>query len=160
MFNIFTCFKASCNTDIENETHNVKYSDTIKFIPPISGGSVIKVYDGDTITIASRLPYDASPLYRFSVRLRGIDCPEMRTSNENEKKCAEIAKNLVYHMVMGKNVILLNVDNDKYGRLLADVIVDGTNISDLLLEKRLAVKYDGGTKHVPNDWLKLYKNNE
>ena len=54
------------------------WKDTIPFIPPISGGVVIKVYDGDTITIASKLPYKKSPLYRFSVRLNGIDSPEIK----------------------------------------------------------------------------------
>ena len=43
------------------------------FVPPISEGMVVKVYDGDTITIVSQLPYPSSPYYRFSVRLNGID---------------------------------------------------------------------------------------
>jgi len=43
----------------------IKWEDTTPFVFPISGGQVIKVYDGDTITIASKLPYDSSPLYRL-----------------------------------------------------------------------------------------------
>lgn len=35
---------------------NVKWSDTVPFVPPITSGRVIKVYDGDTITIAAKLP--------------------------------------------------------------------------------------------------------
>ena len=53
----------------------IEWKDCIPFVPPIAMGFVIKVYDGDTITIASKLPYPDSPLYRFSVRLNGIDCP-------------------------------------------------------------------------------------
>jgi len=34
-------------------------------VPPIKHGRVIKVYDGDTITVAARMPYPKSPLYRF-----------------------------------------------------------------------------------------------
>ena len=55
---------------------DIKWEDTIEFTFPIKGGRVIKVYDADTITIASKLPYDKSPLYRLSVRLNGIDTPE------------------------------------------------------------------------------------
>ena len=35
---------------------NVTYEDTVPFIPPITSGKVVKVYDGDTLTIAGRLP--------------------------------------------------------------------------------------------------------
>ena len=47
---------------------------------------------------------------------------------------------------MGKIVTLDNVGLDKYGRLLAEVIIDGENLSDLLLDEGLAVSYDGGKR--------------
>lgn len=134
-----------------------RYSDTIKFIPPVRTGFVIKVYDGDTITIASKLPYVESPLYRFSVRVNGIDCPEMRTSDSDEKECAQMAKEFLYDLLMNKNVVLKDVDTDKYGRLLADVYIDNQNISELMIEKRFAVKYDGGTKQVPDNWMEYHR---
>ena len=58
---------------------NLNPKDLPLFIPPLKTGKVIKVYDGDTITIASRVPglYN-SPIYKFSVRLNGIDSPEMK----------------------------------------------------------------------------------
>ena len=62
------------------------WKDTMPFIPPISGGVVIKVYDGDTITIASKLPYKKSPLYRFSVRMNGIDAPELKGISKKRLK--------------------------------------------------------------------------
>ena len=55
--------------------------ETKIFIPPVSIAKVIKVYDGDTITVASRLPFTDERkdiIWRFSVRLNGIDCPEIR----------------------------------------------------------------------------------
>jgi len=70
----------------------INYKDTIPYIPSITCGKVIKVYDGDTITIATKLPYESSPIYRFSVRINGIDCPEMKTHNQNEQICAYMAK--------------------------------------------------------------------
>ena len=62
--------------------NNIKWEDTVEFTFPIEGGRVIKVYDGDTITIASKLPFNDSPLYRLSVRLNGIDTPEIKGKNE------------------------------------------------------------------------------
>ena len=154
---------------------DITYKDTITFNLPITSGKVIKVYDGDTITIATKLPYDIgttcqrffrcinpfytlySPVYRFSVRLRGIDCPEIRSKNTNEKHCAILAKNMIHDHIYHKIVTLENVGYDKYGRVLADVFLDGVNIIYMLIDKRLAVEYDGGTKHCPDDWLKYFQ---
>ena len=65
-----------------------KWEDTTPFVPPITRGRVIKVYDGDTITIAAKLPYQESHLYRFQVRLLGMDAPEMKTDDPAEKRIA------------------------------------------------------------------------
>ena len=76
----FCCYK--------KETSNkspIKWSDTVPFTVPITGGYVIKVYDGDTITVASKLPFDNSPIYRFSIRLAGIDTPEIKGKNERRR---------------------------------------------------------------------------
>ena len=132
----------------------IDYKDTIPFIPPVNEGYVVKVYDGDTITIASKLPYKESPLYRFQVRLNGIDCPEIKGQNEYEKKVAQMAKLEITNLIMNKRVTLKNVGTEKYGRILADVYVGDIHLNNLLLDKRLAVKYDGGTKLSPKSWTK------
>ena len=137
---------------------SVIWEDTIPFKPPITGGRVIKVYDGDTITVASKLPYRKSPLYRWSVRIRGIDCPEMKSHDKNEKLVAKIAQSKLSTMILNKVVKLENVSNDKYGRVLADVYYRKTNISEFMLKNRLAVEYYGKTKKPPTDWLKYYEN--
>lgn len=126
-------------------TH-IKFEDTVPFVPPITSGQVIKVYDGDTITIASKLPYDGSPLYRFSVRLNGIDAPEIKTKSEEEKKLAQKAKEKMSDLVLGKTVILKNVQTEKYGRILADVYVENIHLNEYMIEQGLAVRYNGGTK--------------
>lgn len=38
------------------ESKSILYENTEKYIPPIKKGRVIKIYDGDTITIAAKLP--------------------------------------------------------------------------------------------------------
>jgi micrococcal nuclease len=137
---------------------SITYKDTIPFVPPLSEGKVIKVYDGDTITIASKMPFDQSPYYRFSVRLKGIDCPEIRTKNAEEKQCAILTRNFLKDLLMDKIVTLKEVEIEKFGRILADVYLDEVNLSDLLCEKHMAVKYDGGTKHCPENWMTYYNN--
>ena len=118
---------------------------------------VIKVYDGDTITIVYKNESDKK-VYKGSLRLRGIDTPEIRTKNKNEKEIAQIAKNRLNTLVFNKYIRLEKIDYDKYGRILADIYVKNKNISDLLINERLGVKYDGGTKNTPNDWKKYYEN--
>ena len=136
--------------------NSITYKDTIPYIPNITYGKVIKVYDGDTITIACKLPHENSPIYRFSVRINGIDCPEIKTSNKTEKECAVIAKTTISQLVLHKIVHLQNVKLEKYGRILADVTIDNISLGDMLCECHLAVKYDGGTKISPNDWIEYY----
>jgi len=139
---------------------DIEYKDTIPFVPPIKHGKVIKVYDGDTITIASKMPYTGSPIYRFSVRINGIDCPEIRGKSESEKQCAILAREHVEHIAFNNIVTLENVELEKYGRILADVYVNNVNIANSLIEKRLAVSYDGGKKQSPDDWMEYYMKTE
>lgn len=140
------------NTD---KLQHIEYKDTIPFIPKIQFGKVIKVYDGDTITVATYFPNDET-IYRFSVRLKGLDCPEMRTKNEDEKKCAIMARDFVKTKILNKIVELRDVELEKYGRILANVYCEDCCINDELCENRLAVQYYGGTKQCPTNWLDYY----
>jgi endonuclease YncB( thermonuclease family) len=135
---------------------SIQIKDTIPFVPPITTGVVVKVYDGDTITIASKLPYPESPLYRFSVRLNGIDCPEIKSLHNCEKECAQIAKQEMTTLVMNQVITLRNVGTEKYGRVLADVYVEEIHVNQHMIEKRLAVAYDGGSKLGPDNWMDYY----
>lgn len=138
--------------------NEINYEDTVPFIPPITEGKVIKVYDGDTITIACKLPYDESLLYRFSIRIFGIDTPEIRTKNKTEKEIAIKARDFVIDKIFGKTIQLKNIATEKYGRVLADVYCEECNIGNLLINEKLAVRYDGNKKNVPECW-KTYNEN-
>ena len=152
------CSKLSRNRNIPE---NIDIKSIKSFVPPINSGRVIKCYDGDTITVASYLPYKESDLYKFSVRLNGIDCPEIKSNNEKEKMVAKIAKDILSDKILGKIVTLNNVTTEKYGRILADVIFENVSLGQWLIEQNLAVSYSGGKKKTPNDWLEYYneKNN-
>ena len=135
---------------------NIK--NTPAFIPDIKTGYVIKVYDGDTITIAAPISHGITKkVFKFSVRIKGIDCPEMRTKDENEKEIAIKAKEYVSEMVLYKQVELSEISFDKYGRILAEVSIKNINISDKLIEKRLAIEYSGKTKNPPANWKSFHE---
>ena len=141
------CLFGSPETSYNSALNPVKSSTkSIPFIPPITEGDVINVYDGDTITIVSKLPYDASPLYRFSVRLAGIDCAEIKGKTEYERELAQEAKNALQKLILNKVVALKNLKTEKYGRVLADVYLGDLHVNQWLLDNKYAVRYSGGTK--------------
>lgn len=138
---------------------SVSYNDTIPYVHPIHRGKVVKVYDGDTITIASKLFNHSattvaaeSPVYRFQVRLRGIDTPEMKTKSVVEKQLAQKSQTALSEFILHKIVSLADVGMDKYGRILANVYYNDTNISKWMITEGHAVVYDGGKKQIPDTW--------
>lgn len=159
----FSCFENQETDNIEfNKYLDICVSDCIKFIPPIQKSYCISVYDGDTITIVKQFSCDGEPpkYYKYSVRLYGIDTPELRTKNAVEKKYAIMAKNAVIELILNKMVELEDISYDKYGRILAKVFVTDErgfkiNISEKLVEMRLAKRYYGKTKEV-TDWEQYY----
>ena len=144
------------NRNYMEDGSDIKWEDTVEFTFPITGGRVIKCYDADTITIASKLPYDTSPLYRLSVRLNGIDTPEIKGKgvSDEEKDAAKVARDFVANLVLNKVVRLENIQSEKYGRILADVYLGDIHLNKLLIKERYAVEYDGGTKKKPVSWSK------
>lgn len=109
----------------------------------------VKNYDGDTITV------DIPGVHTFfgnniSVRVRGIDTPEIKGKTGCEKDWGRTAKKLVQSELKNAKRIDLQINYknrlDKYGRLLANVIYDKKNLADVLVKNHMAVPYDGGTK--------------
>lgn len=125
---------------------HIQYDDCKRFIPDIQYAKVVKVYDGDTITVACKYPKRSTQLYRFSVRLAGIDAPEMNADSCIERVEANISKRALHKLVFNETVRLDNVRTEKYGRLLADVYIRDLHINSWLLEHDYAVPYFGGAK--------------
>jgi endonuclease YncB( thermonuclease family) len=155
----FKCIKSLlyCNKSSDNKSDvdylvDVVYENTVPFVPPITVGKVIKVYDGDTFTMISRLPYTEGPIYRFSVRINGIDSPEIKGKTNNEKELAKQSRDAISNLILGKIVTLKNITTEKYGRILADVYIGNVCVNDWMLTNKYAVKYDGGTKLRPDEW--------
>lgn len=110
----------------------------------------LKNYDADTITV--QIP-DVHPLIgdKISVRVLGVDTPEIKGNLPCEKEAARAAKRLVESLLkQAKRIDLNDVERDKYFRVLADVSVDGRSLSGLLLKNGLAYSYEGKTKEKVN----------
>jgi len=137
LYNMFSCCSSNLNV--------IEYDDTIPFVPEFSKCKVIKVYDGDTITVAAYLK-GQKQCYRFSVRLRGIDSPEIKTHNAEEKIAAIKSRDSLSGKILNEIIYLENIGTEKYGRLLADVMFKGENMNKWMLDNKLAVPYDGGKK--------------
>jgi micrococcal nuclease len=107
----------------------------------------VSVYDGDSITVVFT-PNGLDKFYKYTIRLDGIDTPEMRTTDPNERAQAIIVRDFVRETLLNKLITIKCGKFDKYGRLLAVVYIDGfdKSINDLLIEKKYAYCYDGGTK--------------
>jgi micrococcal nuclease len=129
-------------------------ADAKEFIT-LSYRDIIRVYDGDTffISIPNTLPVLGENL---GVRISGLDTPEIRskckteTAKKNEKNQAYRAKKLLIEQLKNATIIeLTNLRRDKYFRLLAVVLVDGKDVSEVLISKGVAVKYNGEKK---NGW--------
>ena len=115
----------------------------------------IKNYDADTITFD--IP-SVHPLIgeKISVRVRGLDTPEIKGKQPCEKQAARAAQRLVENLMKNaKRIDLKNIDRDKYFRILADVVFDDKSLTDILLKNNLAYAYDGGTKE-KIDWCKRF----
>lgn len=109
-----------------------------------------KVYDGDTFFahVKGHTPIDKKPI---SIRIRGIDTAEMTSTRQSVKKKAVKAKEFATEELRNaRKIHLYNVSmKDKYGRMLATVFCDRRDLARMLVRKRLAKRYDGGTKQ---DW--------
>lgn len=108
---------------------------------------VDRVYDGDTFYchVKGHNPIDNKPV---GIRIRGIDTAEMKDADPKNHKKAQKAKDLVTEELKNAQTIhLYNVNlKDKYGRVLATVFCDRRDLAKILLERKLAKKYDGGKK--------------
>lgn len=125
-------------------------------INPFQNVSLVSVYDGDTVMVnLSDLSLPDVFGKRISIRIRHIDAAEMTGHLPCEHDMAVKAKTVVESLLKNaKKIDLENVGRDKYFRLDADLISDGISIGKVLLDKKLAVPYEGETKS-KTDWCKM-----
>jgi len=133
-----------------------------------SYGRLIDIYDGDTIKVI--LPTFGS-YYKFTIRLNDIDTCEIRSKDKILQDNAIKARDRLFELATTRKVNTKNdikkileadvylvwvecCNKDKYGRVLANIYKDKGSIksfSEILLEEKLAYKYEGKTKLSDDD---------
>ncbi|MBT7896991.1 MAG: nuclease [Flavobacteriales bacterium] len=115
---------------------------------------VIKVVDGDTIDVDIDLGFDII-LSNQRIRLAGIDTPESRTRDLEEKKFGLLAKEMVESYCPIGSTVTLRTSKDergKFGRILGDFIIYDSvsdswgSLCKYLVDKHYAVAYEGQSK--------------
>lgn len=97
---------------------------------------VLKVFDGDTILVT------AMDLV-FSIRLCGIDSPEIGYGDQESQPFGQEAKAYLENLLFSGEVTLKNHGADIYHRQLAEVFADGKNINIEMIKQGLAEVYKG-----------------
>ncbi|NMD85683.1 thermonuclease family protein [Victivallis vadensis] len=93
--------------------------------PDVKVSRLLRVIDGDTFACDID-EHSAIAGKNISIRLRGINTPELRSRNEEERKSAIREKQRLSNLLTNARVIeLRNIDRDKYFRIDADVYIDG-----------------------------------
>jgi|TARA_R100001460_G_scaffold7545_2_gene19118 micrococcal nuclease len=116
--------------------------------------SIDKVLDGDTIDVTIDLGFD---LYKKErVRIAGVDTPEKRTRNLEEKELGIDATNWLKAKlegaIAGDDDLVIRTELvggvGKYGRLLGWLYIGDGNLSlnEQMITEGYAWAYDGGTK--------------
>jgi len=105
---------------------------------------VIKVVDGDTVDVMIDLGFDIHTKKR--IRLNGINAPESRTRNLEEKKRGLTAKARLKELCSEGGLVLKSYGLGKYGRVLGELYTQGANINNILLSEGHAVEYHGGKR--------------
>lgn len=102
---------------------------------------VESVYDGDTLraTVGGQ---------STRVRIMGLDTPELPPHNQcaSEKARGYEARDRLRALLRGAEVAICPDGQDRYGRTLAVVLVDGQDVAEILIGENLAREYHGGRR--------------
>ncbi len=101
---------------------------------------ITSVYDGDTLTADVDLGFKMCAK-KIKLRLLGVNTPEIRTKDPDEKARAIIARDRVRELCLDRAVVIITSKKGKYGRWLSSVSIDGQDLAELLISEGLAVKY-------------------
>ena len=111
---------------------------------------VVKVVDGDTVDVDIDLGFSVW-IKKQRVRLYGLDTPEARTRDKEEKKYGLLAKaKVLEHCPIGSKIKVKTQkgkSKGKYGRILGELISDkSVNVNKFLIDNNYGVDYHGFSK--------------
>ena len=124
-----------------------------------------RVLDGDTIDVTIDLGFD---LYKKErVRIAGVDTPEKRTRDLEEKALGIDATNWLKKKledtIAGEDELSIRTElvggMGKYGRLLGWLYIgeDLISLNELMIDEGYAWEYDGGTKQKDFEQLRVIR---
>ena len=139
----------------EKELEKCTYESCEKYFPDleIDKCKVVRYCDGDTCHIAWKSK--SGTYVRQPARLHGINCPELKSQNEDEAKEALVSLSALKKATEGK-LLKCKVHNtlkpDPYGRLLVTLFDEEKNINEWMVTEKYASLYDGKRKarYIPN----------
>ena len=114
---------------------------------------ILKVLDGDTVEIDLDLGFNIV-LSNQKVRLAGIDTPESRTTNTEEKPRGLLSKKKLQEKLPVGSYAMIETqrpdsNDDKFGRILGIFITeDGTRVNQWMIDNNYAVLYLGENKEL------------
>ena len=108
---------------------------------------MVKVVDGDTIDVDIDLGFGVW-MRNQRIRMHGIDTPESRTRDLEEKKYGLAAKDFLIKWTNAGGLTLKTHKDDrgKFGRILGEIWCFDTNVNEKMIEEHHAVRYMGQSK--------------
>ena len=113
---------------------------------------IVRVVDGDTVDVDIDLGF-SHWIHNERIRLYGVDTPECRTRDDEEKAAGLLAKAFVEDALhVGGTYTLSTKEKGKFGRYLGVIMLsDRTSINAALVSEHLAVPYMGQSKQDIDD---------
>lgn len=99
---------------------------------------LVRVIDGDTFKVNLACNYKLF-CRSVSVRVAGINCPELRSKDETERQNAKAAKEFTKQFLDKRKITLKNCQKGKYFRMACNVFADEEDLAAALLEAGHAV---------------------
>jgi micrococcal nuclease len=111
------------------------------------GCKITRVVDGDTVDADIDLGFSIK--FKSRIRLYGVDTPESRTRNLDEKARGKLASKFLEDCIKKASFVKVKTKLDKkgkFGRVLGSIIADNVDLNQAMIDKHLAVKYFGQSK--------------
>jgi hypothetical protein len=145
--------KHKINIDNEKQKQKqqqvIKIKDTVPFSVKLTEGFVVSISNEYSILIATKLPFNDSPLYRFIIKFNSLNIPDV-LGRFDERGISELLKKDLIKILLHKTVTLKNVITNNYKVFFADVYINNLHINEWMIQERFAVH----ESHIrPRNWL-------
>jgi micrococcal nuclease len=109
--------------------------------------NITRVVDGDTVDAEIDCGFDI--IFKSRIRLYGIDTPESRTRDLDEKARGKLASQFIKNKIAEAKLVKVKTKLDKkgkFGRVLGSIIADDVDLNEQMVKNYLAVAYFGQSK--------------